>query len=118
METQIVQWVHYDNKLKEYNEKSKAIRKEKDKLSEEIFESLQIHEKEKDKLPHVMIESMNTKIQFQKSTVYESLNYKFLATSLEDYFQSKEKAEEVIDFIRNKRSHEPKVSMKRDFILA
>ena len=33
METKIVQWVHCDDKIKEYNQKSKSIKEMKDKLS-------------------------------------------------------------------------------------
>ena len=42
MEQQIVSWVRYDNKLKEYNDKCKLIRQEKEKLSESILNSIDL----------------------------------------------------------------------------
>ena len=43
METKIVQWVHCDDKIKEYNKKSKSIKEMKDKLSQEIMNEIDIH---------------------------------------------------------------------------
>ena len=42
MEKEIVRWVHYDNKLKDYNEKTKKLRQEKDKVGTYILENLQV----------------------------------------------------------------------------
>ena len=115
MDEEIVKWIQYDNKLKEYNEKIKRLREEKEQLSEQIFEHYDIDEtKDAERLPRFNIEPLNTKLWVHKQNHYESLTYKFLAECLQSYFDSPEKAGEVIDFIRDKRSLVTKVSLKRE----
>jgi hypothetical protein len=115
MAEEIVKWVHYDNKLKEYNEKSKRLREEKDKLSEKIFEYYDIDEhKQNSELPKFNLTKLKTKLTVHQSNHYESLNYKFLTKCLCEHFGNQEQADELVEFIRNKRSHETKISLKRE----
>ena len=117
MEREIVKWVHYDNKLKEYNEKTKTLRQEKDKLSTLILETLQVGDSTpKQDLPQYTIGALQTKVTCHQSTSYESINYKFLKECFREYLQSEEKAEELLDFVKQKRSTEVKVSLKRTVI--
>ena len=122
MESSIVQWVRYDDKLKEYAKKSKKLRDEKDKLSQAIFTQLTIPEGTANKdLPQYVIntDSMNTKVLCHQNTNYEPLNYKFLKESLLDYFQGKTEepsaiTDDIIQYIRSKRKKEIKLILKRD----
>ena len=117
MEREIVKWVHYDNKLKEYNEKTKKLRQEKDKLSSLILETLQVNDSTPTPdLPQYTIGALQTKVACHQSTSYESINYKFLKTCFQEFLQSEEKAEELLDFVKQKRSTEVKVSLKRTVI--
>ena len=118
MEEEIVKWIHYDNKLKEYNEKSKKLREEKDKMSEKIFEYYDVYSqsetKKNSELPQFNVPALKAKLCVNQTTHYESLNYKFLTKCLEEYFDSSEKAEEIVDYIRGKRTHESKIALKRE----
>lgn len=118
MDDEIVKWVQYDNKLKEYNEKSKKLREEKEKLSEKIFEHYDIYIQSKTKknseLPQFNIPALQTKLCVNQTNHYESLNYKFLTKCLEEYFDSSEKAGEIVEYIRGKRTHESKIALKRE----
>jgi hypothetical protein len=117
MEGQIVKWVHYDNKLKEYAEKSKKLRQEKDKIGTDILENLQVSsETPKPDLPQFSIGALQTKVSCHQSTSYESLNYKFLKECFREYLQSEDKAEDLIKHIKQQRSSEVKVSLKRDVL--
>ena len=44
METNIVQWIQYDNKIKEYNEKLKLLRDEREKISKTMIETVSNNE--------------------------------------------------------------------------
>ena len=122
LESNVVKWVHYDNKMKEYSEKIKVLRQERDSLSLSIFENLDVPDETKNKdLPQFSIDALQTKVMCHKQRNYESLNYKFLTECLREYFQkdqtieqSEEKAKDVLLYIRQKRGYEEKMILKRD----
>ena len=122
LESNVVKWVHYDNKMKEYSEKIKVLRQERDSLSLSIFDNLDVPEQAKNKdLPQFSIDALQTKVMCHKQRNYESLNYKFLTECLREYFQqdqtieqSEEKAKDVLLYIRQKRGYEEKMILKRD----
>ena len=88
METKIVQWIHCDNKIKEYNNKSKPIKELKDKLGLEIMNEIDIFNKTKDTLPKFNIQSLNTSIIPQINNSYEGYTNKFLTKCYSEYFNS------------------------------
>ena len=132
MESNVVKWVQYDNKMKEYAEKIKVLRKERDGLSSSILDKLEVPENAKNRdLPQFTIDALNTKISCHKSKQYESLNYKFLTECLRDYFQmkwesndsgessdsvtqSEEAAKDILLYIRKRRGYEEKLILKRE----
>ena len=137
MEQQIVQWVLYDNKLKEYADKSKRLRQERDSLQNDILNRVTIPESTKNKdMPQFTIDALNTKLACYQSTTYEAINFKFLKRCFIEYFatkvskeskESKESeemalkqaddlSEELLSFIKERRSSEQKITLKRDMI--
>lgn len=122
IERNVVKWVHYDNKMKEYSEKIKVLRQERDSLSLSILDNLVVPDETKNKdLPQFSIDALQTKVMCHKQRNYESLNYKFLTECLREYFQqdqtieqSEEKAKDVLLYIRQKRGYEEKMILKRD----
>lgn len=122
IESNVVKWVHYDNKMKEYSEKIKMLRQERDSLSLSILDNLVVPDETKNKdLPQFSIDALQTKVMCHKQRNYESLNYKFLTECLREYFQkdqtieqSEEKAKDVLLYIRQKRGYEEKMILKRD----
>ena len=122
IERNVVKWVHYDNKMKEYSEKIKVLRQERDSLSLSILDNLDVPDQAKNKdLPQFSIDALQTKVMCHKQRNYESLNYKFLTECLREYFQqdqtieqSEEKAKDVLLYIRQKRGYEEKMILKRD----
>jgi len=121
LESNVVKWVHYDNKMKEYSEKIKVLRQERDSLSLSILDNLDVPDQAKNKdLPQFSIDALQTKVMCHKQRNYESLNYKFLTECLREYFQqdqsieqSEEKAKDVLLYIRQKRGYEEKMILKR-----
>jgi hypothetical protein len=140
MDTSVVQWVLYDNKLKEYAEKSKKLRQERDIVSQNIIDSLAIPDPgpegpgggtegpgtEGPVLPQYSIESLNTKVLCHQSKTYDSLNYRFLTECLKDYFKDKLDVHgqsetdaitaDILQHIRSKRKITTKIILKRDII--
>lgn len=121
METKIVQWVQCDNQLKEYNdkmkEKMKPVKEMRDKLSEEILQEIDIGNVEKSKIPTFNIQAMNTSIVPTVSNSYEGFSNKFLLECFSEYFDSDERAKELIQFMKNKRKVEKKYSLKREVLM-
>jgi hypothetical protein len=117
MDQKIVQWIHYDNKIKEYNDKSKSIRAVKDKLSSEIIQELDIANKDKSQLPIFNIQALNTSITPQINNSYEGLTNKFLTACYREYFNSEEEAKKLLLFIKNKRKVEKKISLRRETLM-
>ena len=133
MEQQIVQWVMYDNKLKEYADKSKRLRNERDSLQNDILNRLTIPSTTKNKdMPQFNIDALNTKLSCYQSTSYEAINFKFLKRCFTEYFLEKTKtteeseslalersdalSEELLNFIKERRSSEQKMTLKRDVL--
>ena len=114
MESKIVQWVQCDDQIKSYNDKMKEMR---DKLSEEILHEIDIGNVEKSQIPTFNIQALNTSIIPTVSNSYEGYSNKFLLECFTDYFDSDEKAKELIQFMKNKRKVEKKYSLKREVLM-
>ena len=123
----IINWVQYDNKLKEYAEKSKILRNKKDEISTTILGKITIDENQPNKnLPQFAIEALNTKVMINRSNTYETMSNKFLIECFEEYFhnsmkqkeqEAKDTAEELMKFIKSKRKIEKKIQLKRDYLI-
>jgi|TARA_B110000046_G_C12801078_1_gene317209 hypothetical protein len=121
METKIVQWVHFDNQIKEYNDKMKdkikPIKEMKDKLSDEILKDINISEIDKSQIPTFNIQSMNTSIVPTINNSYEGYTNKFLTECFREYFDSEEEAKKLLLFMKSKRKVEKKISLKRSHLM-
>jgi hypothetical protein len=118
IEKDIVRWVHYDNKLNEYQEKMKKLRQEKENLGTHILEGLRVSpDTDKISLPQFSIEALQTKVSCHQSTSYESLNYKFLDKCFTEYFSGDEaKSQQMLQFIKQQRETKTRVSLKRNHL--
>jgi hypothetical protein len=121
METKIVQWVHFDNQIKEYNDKMKdkikPMKEMKDKLSDEILKDINISEIDKSQIPTFNIQSMNTSIVPTINNSYEGYTNKFLTECFREYFDSEEEAKKLLLFMKSKRKVEKKISLKRSHLM-
>tara|TARA_B100000123_G_C25635476_1_gene386422 strand:- start:43 stop:480 length:438 start_codon:yes stop_codon:yes gene_type:complete len=121
METKIVQWVQCDDQIKAYNDKMKEkiapVKQMRDKLSDEILKEINISEIEKSQIPTFNIQSLNTSIVPTVNNSYEGYTNKFLNECFTEYFNSEEKAKELLTFMKNKRKVEKKYSLKRNHLM-
>ena len=86
-------------------------------------------------MPQFTIDALNTKLACYQSTTYEAINFKFLKRCFTEYFATKTKvseeseeseemalkqaddlSEELLSFIKERRSSEQKITLKRDMI--
>ena len=121
MDSKIVQWVQCDDKIKEYNNKTKTriqpIKDMKDKLGQEIMTELDVHNKEKSDLPTFNIPTLKTSITPQVSNTYEGYTNKFYKECFTEYLGSEEKADELIKFMKDRRKVEKKFTLKREMLM-
>tara|TARA_B110000967_G_scaffold151315_1_gene155371 strand:- start:14 stop:406 length:393 start_codon:yes stop_codon:yes gene_type:complete len=117
METKIVQWVQYDNQLKEYNDKMKdkmkLLKEMKVKIEQEIISELDIQNKDKSDLPTFNIPALQTSIKPHVNNSYEGITNKLLSVAFKEYFGSEEESKKLLLFIKSKRKIEHKYSLKR-----
>tara|TARA_B100000212_G_scaffold235905_1_gene179454 strand:+ start:533 stop:880 length:348 start_codon:yes stop_codon:yes gene_type:complete len=107
----IMKWVEYDNQIKSKNEEIKEIRSRKDTLEGSILEFIQNNNLE-DNLFN--ISSMDTQLSMNKTTVKETISYKFLESTLLKYFDNdSEKSNDLLTFIKNHRTSSDKICLKR-----
>ena len=121
MESKIVQWVQCDDQIKEYNdkmkEKIKPVKQMRDKLGDEILQEINISNLEKTQIPTFNIQALNTSIVPTVNNSYEGYTNKFLSDCFSEYFNSEEKAKELLTFMKNKRKVEKKYSLKRNNLM-
>ena len=113
MDTEIIHWIQYDNKIKEYNNKCKQLREERDKLGSTMIQQINTS----DNLPTYNITQMNTSLSFQKSKTYENYTNKFYKECFTEFLGSEEKANELFEFMKKKRKVEEKITLKRGIMV-
>ena len=114
--SEIVRWVKYDDKIKEYTDKCKLVKEEKDKIGIKIMSQVDPH-LEKSELPQYSIEALNARIVCHQTNNYEGLTNKFLCECFREYFDSEEKAKDLLLYIKNKREIKTKMVLKREYMM-
>ena len=118
MEQQVVTWVKYDDKIKEYQERVKKLREERDKIGESLIQSVETNEYvDKKNLPKYNITQMNSSLAFQQSKTYENYTNKFYEECFTEFLGSEERAKELLEFMKNKRKVETKITLKRGYLM-
>jgi len=113
LQKNLYQWTKLDLELKELNKKCSDIRKKKDILQSRICPIIQ-SEKLEDNIFSIPSLQTNVLIKEQKSS--ESLSYKFLEEKLNDYFDTPEKTELLIQYLKDNRKTEASFVLKSNFL--
>ena len=106
MDTNIINWILLDEKIKKYNEKCKELKLLKDDYHDKIIEELP------DKKQQFIIENKNIKIYVGKSNTYSSFTDKFMLETFEEYLKDREQAECLLKYMKSKRTVETKEVLK------
>ena len=108
----IIEWCEYDNNIKSKMEEVKTLKSKKDELEKNIVYYINENNLQESIFN---ISSLDTKLQYHKSSVKESITLKFLENSLLKYFDNDlNKTNELMNFIKNNRSCSDKISLKRN----
>lgn len=115
----INQWIAYDDKINEINDKikktqenTKELKKNKENISVKITQYLKDNNMEESS-----IEINNNKIKLQETSQYSSITLKFLKECLLHYFKDNtEEYETLFNFIKDNRQMTKKIDLQRKII--
>ena len=108
----ILEWCECDNIIKTKMEEVKNLRSKKEDLEKNIVSYINDNNLQESIFN---VSSMDTKLQYHKSSVKESITLKFLENTLLNYFDNDlNKTNSLMDFIKNNRNSSDKVSLKRN----
>ena len=107
----VVKWIEYDYEIKKYNDKIKNIKSDKTSLEVDILSHIENNNLKNNvfNLP-----SYSSELQYNSNKSYETMINKFLLDNFTKYFKDENKAKELLEFLKNNRKYENKVSLKRN----
>ena len=107
----VVNLCEIDNLIKNKNNEMKILREKRDLLEKNIIN----HIEENNLQDNVFnISSMNTKIEYSKNNIKETITMKFLENTIEKFYNNDiDKTNKLIEFIKNNRKKNEKITLKR-----
>jgi len=103
------QWIQMDMKIAELFKSIREIREKKKAVEEQLVNYMASNE-----LTNTSIKLLNQKVSYTQETSYSSLSFKFLESVLLEYFKNdQDKVDEIILFIRDRRSKKMSTGLKR-----
>jgi hypothetical protein len=107
----VIQWVEYDNQIKQYNEKIKSIKSDKSTLEVNILSHIENNDLKNNVFN---LSSYSSKLQYNSNKSYETMTNKYLLDNFTKYFNDENKGKELLEFLKNNRKFDNKVSLKRN----
>jgi len=98
-ETQIQQWVSFDNQLKNINDKARELREKRAILSKSIIDHASSN-----KLTDKVIQISDGKLKFTNTKVNEPLTYKFLEKTLGEIIKNDAHVKHILEQLKERRS--------------
>ena len=108
LQESIKKWVTLDNNLTKINKQLKTIRDEKNQLTTYLVNYFNENDK-----PFPKINISDGKLNFIEVKQYNTISYKFLEECLSDFYNDKEKTDEILNFIKTRRKYNTTVTIKR-----
>ena len=103
------QWIQMDMKMSEHFKSIREIREKKKAVEVQLVNYMASNE-----LTNTSIKLLNQKVSYTQETSYSSLSFKFLDSVLLEYFKNdQDKVDEIILFIRDRRSKKMSTGLKR-----
>ena len=109
LEDSIKEWVRLDNKHSELNNELKQLRDKKNECSNDIINFFELKD-----IENPTINITGGKINLVDQKISNPLSYKFLEDCFKEYFENNdEKCEELLNFIKSKRTYSNNKNLKR-----
>ena len=107
----VVNLCEIDNLIKNKNNEMKILREKRDLLEKNIIYHIEANNLQDNVFN---ISSMNTKIEYSKNNIKETITMKFLENTIEKFYNNDiDKTKNLIEFIKNNRKTNEKVTLKR-----
>ena len=79
----VIQWVEYDNQIKQYNDKIKSIKSDKSTLEVNILSHIENNDLKNNVFN---LSSYSSKLQYNSNKSYETMTNKYLLDNFTKYF--------------------------------
>jgi hypothetical protein len=109
LQKHLLQWTKLDKDLKQVHKVAADIRKQKDILQSKICPVIQSEQLEDNIFS---IPSLQTNICFKEHKTSESLSYKFLEDKCNGYFDSPDKTQMLLQYLKDNRKQESSYVLK------
>jgi hypothetical protein len=109
LQQNMFQWTKLDKELKELNQQSALIRKQKDDLQKKLCPLIQQINLQDNVFS---IPSLQTNVTFKEQKVSESMSYKFLEEKFTDYFKSAGECATLLSYLKENRKKESTFVLK------
>ena len=107
-EENIKEWVTIDNKIKQLNEQTKALRKQRNNISESINMYVETND-----LKHATVQISDGKLKFQSVKVTQPLTLKYVNECLLDCIGNEDQVKEIMKHIKTNRDSKYVEDIKR-----
>ncbi len=108
IEENIKKWVVLDNQCKNLNNEIKLIRNEKNEITHNLINEF---ERKSAKFPTINIS--DGKLSLINTKIGNVISYNFLLDCFNDFFKDDEQANELLEFIKSKRTYNNVSNIKR-----
>lgn len=109
LQSLMVQWTKLDKELKNLNQQASLIRKQKEILQSKLCPLIQ-ENKLQDNV--FSIPSLQTSVTCKEQTVSESMSYKFLEETFNNYFNNPDKSLKLINYVKENRNKKSSFVLK------
>ena len=109
----ITLYIKCDNLIRDFNERSTAMREQRESYSNRIMSYMSQHDLEDTKLD---LKRYKSTIRMSTHTNQETMSYQFLQKTFTEYFGDKNQAENLIRYLKQSRTKEQKKVLVRNII--
>lgn len=109
-QTNIKDWVSIDNRIKNLQQQVKELRMTKSNLTDNIFNYA-----EQNNLENAVIQISDGKLKFQNVKSTSPLTFGYLKQCLLDCIDNEEQVDELIKYIKNKRTTRTNYDIRRTY---
>ena len=106
----IKDWVSIDNRIKKLQQQVKELRMTKSNLTDNIFNYA-----EQNNLENAVIQISDGKLKFQNVKSTSPLTFGYLKQCLSECMENQEQVEELIKYIKNKRTTKTNYDIRRTY---